>query len=146
MRVSLREKYSCLLQRLGRPHPFPVACDLRPSCALPFVVFTLIMSIYWQSLSPLSVSFGHVVPHLHEPHTSPAPFLGEDPAVASLIGDQLKKSRRDRSRVAKYLGPPQRHLWEREEETGDSQGASLSCSTLTDCGDTADTGSESQLW
>ncbi|XP_072570362.1 ciliogenesis and planar polarity effector 1 isoform X2 [Paramormyrops kingsleyae] len=79
---------------------------------------------------------------LREKYSSLLQRLGENQAMASLIEDQLKKSRRDRSRVAKYLGPPQRHLWEREEETGDSQGASLSCSTLTDCGDTADTGSE----
>ena len=62
-----------------------------------------------------------------------------------LIRDKLRQRRKHQRRLARHLAPPELHLWEKEEaeeERGRSAallerfslGASLSTSTLTDCG------------
>ncbi|KAI1905124.1 hypothetical protein AGOR_G00012710 [Albula goreensis] len=103
VQVSLREKYSALLQRLRH-------------CTL-----------------PASESAGLKDQEREE-------------MVTVLMQEQLSQRRRKWHRIAKHLAPLRRHIWERleeEEEEGTganpmfdrfSLGASLSRSTLSDCG------------
>lgn len=64
-----------------------------------------------------------------------------------LIQDKLRQRRKHLGRLKRHLGPPELHLWEKEEEEEDrgskhgmailrqlSLGTSLSTSTLTDYG------------
>ncbi|XP_067106459.1 ciliogenesis and planar polarity effector 1 [Osmerus mordax] len=102
VRVPLREKYSCLLQRLRH-------------CTVP----------------------GNTSTEEEEEE-------GRE-MMTILIRDKLRQRRKHQRRLARHLAPPELHLWEREEaeeERGRSAallerfslGASLSTSTLTDCG------------
>ncbi|XP_062334213.1 ciliogenesis and planar polarity effector 1 [Osmerus eperlanus] len=104
VRVPLREKYSCLLQRLRH-------------CTVP--------------ASQLSGE--------EEEEEEGGEMM------TILIRDKLRQRRKHQRRLARHLAPPELHLWEREEaeeERGRSAvllerfslGASLSTSTLTDCG------------
>lgn len=98
---------------------------------------------------------------------SVCPSEGEKEEVSELmmivIQDKLRQRRKHLGRLQRHLGPPELHLWEKEEEEEDrgskhgmamlrqlSLGTTLSTSTLTDCGyppvcsdgDTADNTSE----
>ncbi|XP_036384605.1 ciliogenesis and planar polarity effector 1 [Megalops cyprinoides] len=106
VRVPLREKYSSLLQRL-RHHTLPVT------------------------------EMGGVKEEEREE---------KEEMMTVLIQGQLKHRRRYLRQVGKHLGPLKQHIWERTEEEEEegagaastfdrfSLGASLSRSTLSDCG------------